>query len=56
MYSGQAEAFGILAVITFLSHYISYYSNPIPATKIQCFCDSLGIITALANMQQEKLL
>jgi len=25
MYSGQAEAFGILAATTFLSHYISYY-------------------------------
>jgi len=52
MYSGQAEAFGILAATIFLSHYISYYCNPIPAMQIQ---NNIGVVTTLANLQKDTI-
>jgi len=39
MHSGHAEAFGILAALTFFCSYIACY-DPLPdTTAIQCFCD-----------------
>jgi len=50
IYSGQAEAFGLLVVITFLTSYISSFDTPIPSTIVECFCDNMGVITTLTNM------
>jgi len=52
IYSGRAEAFGLLAAITFLTQYISTFDTPIPPTTVECFCDNLGVITTLTNMQE----
>jgi len=45
MHSGRAEAFSILAALTFIQHYLSCYP-PVPATTtLTCYCDNLGVIT-----------
>jgi len=50
-HSGRAEAFGLLAALTFLSYYLSCYA-PVPETaKVQCFCDNLGVITNIESNQ-----
>jgi len=54
MYSGRAEAFRLLAAIIFLTSYISTFATPIPPTNVDCFCDNLGIITMLTNLQETK--
>jgi len=51
MYSGRAEAFGLLAALTFLQHYItSYGPDRFSDSTINCYCDNLGIITTLTEM------
>jgi len=52
MYSGRAEAFGLLSAIIFLVSYILSFANPIPPTTVGCFCDNLGIITTLTQLQE----
>ncbi len=50
-HSGRAEAFGILAALTFLRYYLSCYA-PVPDTAIvQCFCDNMGVITNIESSQ-----
>ncbi len=56
MYSGHVEAFGIFAALTFLQYYLSCYDTPPPSTKITCFCNNIGVITMLTNMQSELIL
>jgi len=48
---GQAEAYGLLATITFLSYYINCYNTPIPTIMITCYCDNIGVINTLTSMQ-----
>jgi len=55
MHSGHAEAFSILTAIIFLSHYILYYNNNIQATMICCYCNNMGMVTSLTNLQQEQI-
>jgi len=55
IYSGWAEAFGLLAAITFLTSYISTFDTPIPPTTMDCFFDNLGVITTLTNMQENTV-
>jgi len=49
IHSGCAEAFGILAALTFLSYYLSCY-DPLPyETPLTCFCDNIGVITNILS-------
>jgi len=53
MYSGRAEAFGVLAAILFLQYYLSCYQQDIPPSNITCYCDNLGVITNLIELRNE---
>jgi len=51
MYSGQAEAFGLLAGLTFLQYYISCYTpERFTPSMLYCFCNNLGVITNITEM------
>ncbi len=51
IYSGRAEAFGLLAGLMFLHHYIqSYEPQRFHANQLQCYCDNNGVITNVQNM------
>jgi len=46
IYSGRAEAFGLIAGLTFLQHYVeSYKPSQFHASPLYCFCDNLGVVT-----------
>ncbi len=46
IYSGRAEAFGLLAGLTFLQHYIdSYGKTNFQNAPLHCYCDNAGVIT-----------
>ena len=46
MYSGRAEAFGLLAALLFLAHYIESFEPPtFRDSPIDCYCDNIGVIT-----------
>jgi len=51
IYSGCAEAYGILAAITFLQYYLQIFETTIPRTTIRCFCDNMGVLTNLKELQ-----
>jgi len=55
MYSGCAEAFGIFAAILFLQYYLSYFPTLSQVNPITCYCDNLGAITTLTNMQTQTI-
>ncbi len=55
IYSGRAEAYGILAAITFLQYYLQTFDAIIPRTKIRCFCDNMGVLTNLKELQQKHI-
>ncbi len=56
MHSGHAEAFGMLAALIFLKHYIqSYGPNRFEDTLICCFCDNIRVTTMLTNMQNATI-
>jgi len=51
IYSGRAEAFGLIAGLTFLHYYISCYgANRFQEADLNCFCDNLGVITNVETM------
>jgi len=50
-YSRHAEAYGLLATITFLCFYVNCYDNQIPIQTSQCYCDNSGVITNLTKMR-----
>jgi len=51
LYSGRAEAFGLIASLTFLSHYVaSYGPENFNTSKLDCFCDNLGVITNVTKL------
>jgi len=55
MHSGRAEAFGILAALTFIQYYLSCYT-PLPdATTLTCFCDNLGVITNINTYRDDAI-
>jgi len=55
MHSGRAEAFGILAAVTFIHYYLSCY-DPVPATTIiTCYCDNLGVITNINSYRNDAI-
>jgi len=55
MHSGRAEAFGLLAALLFLRHYITCY-DPLPAdTTINCFCNNIGVIMTIILMQDDNI-
>jgi len=57
MFSGRAEAFGILAGLLFLSYYISCYQpDHYDGTTIHCFCNNQGIITNVTDLHQNHIL
>jgi len=46
IYSGRTEAFGVLAGLTFLHHYIvSYEQTSFQTAPLHCYCDNAGVIT-----------
>jgi len=57
MHSGHAEAFGMLAALTFLHHYIHSYYDPtmFEETSISCYCDNNGVITTISEMQTSTI-
>jgi len=57
IYSGQAEAFGLLAGLTFLQHYLdSYERTQFRPTLLTCYCDNLGVITNVNELLQTSIL
>jgi len=50
MYSGRAEAFGLYAAILFFQYYLSCYDTRPHHATMSCFCDNLGLITNLNNL------
>jgi len=53
MHSRRAEAFGILAALIFIQHYLSCYP-PVPAsTTLTCYCDNLGVITNVNSFRDD---
>jgi len=55
MYSGHAEAFGLLTAFIFLEYYITCFDYPTLNATIRCFCDNLGDITMLINMKETTI-
>jgi len=55
IYSGRAEAYGLLAATLFLSYYVTCYDEPFPPATIKCFCDNSGVITNLCDLQSGQL-
>jgi len=55
MYSGRAEAFGLLAATLYLKYYLSCYTHEVPATTIPTYCDNLGVINMLTDMQNDTI-
>jgi len=57
IYLGRAEAFGLLASLTFLQHYIQRYGcHLFPESPLQCFCDNLGLITTITDMMTPMII
>jgi len=55
MHSRRAEAFGILAALTFIQYYLSCYT-PVPeAMTLTCFCDNLGVITNINTFRDDEI-
>jgi len=50
IYSGRAEAYGLLAAITFISYYVLCYEEQFPSTTVKCYCDNAGVITNLNSL------
>jgi len=51
IYSGRAEAFGLIVGLTFLQYYISCYGqHTFHETALQCFCDNIGVITNVMTL------
>jgi len=55
MHSGRAEAFGLLAALTFLSHYLSCYDTLPDDTKLIGFCNNSGVITNITSQCDCKI-
>ncbi len=53
MYSGRAEAYGLLAAVTFLQYYLNTFDTTIPRTSIRCFCDNAGVLTNLLDIRKQ---
>jgi len=55
MHSGWAEAFGLLATLMFIQHYLSCY-DPLPdVATMKCFCDNLGVITNILAFHANEI-
>jgi len=55
IYSGRAEAFGLLAALLFLQHYItSYGPEQFTDSPLKCFCDNAGVITNVTDLLSHK--
>jgi len=50
-YSGHAEAYEILAALTFLAFYVKCYDHLIATQTIPCYCNNSGVITNLMSMR-----
>jgi len=51
MYSGRAEAFGLLAGLLFIEHYIaSYEPAQFNDSPLKCFCDNAGVINNVSDL------
>jgi len=51
IYSSRAEAFGLLAGLMFIQHYIESYEPPqFSNSQLTCFCDNAGVITNISEL------
>jgi len=51
IYSGRAEAFGVLAGLLFLQHYITSYDlTQFTDSPLTCFCDNAGVINNVNDL------
>jgi len=56
MHSGQAKAFGMLAALLFMQHYVNSYGPEQFTTRLlQCFCNILGLITNTMTMLSQTI-
>jgi len=51
IYLGRAEAFVLIAGLTFLRHYVaSYAPSNFKATPLCCYCNNLGVVTNITAL------
>ena len=56
IYSGRAEAFGVLAALLFLQHYIkSYEPTQFTDSPLTCYCDNAGVINNVNDLLSIKI-
>jgi len=56
MHSGRAEAFGVLAALLFLRHYIQSFGNQVfSATTIKGYCDNSGVVTTITDISNSTI-
>jgi len=56
MHSGQAEAFGVLAALLFLHHYIqSFGPHLFPETTIKGYCNNSGVVTTITDISNSTI-
>jgi len=56
MHLGHAKAFGMLAALMFLQHYIISYDNAaFAAALISCYCDNNSVITTISEMRTSQI-
>jgi len=53
MHSGRAKAYGILAALIFIQHYLSCYPPVLASTTLTFYCDNLGVITNINSFWEE---
>jgi len=57
MHSGRAEAFGVLAALTFLRYYVqSYGPHLFSQSTIQCYCDNQGVVTTASDLRTATII
>jgi len=57
IYSGRAKAFGLLAGLIFLNHYMeSYDHGHFCETLLHCFCNNMGVLTHVTDLLKPSTL
>jgi len=56
MYSGRAEAFGVLTAIHFLQFYARCFQPMTPVMTVDCYCDNMGVILTLQSLKPKAVM
>jgi len=57
IYVGRAEAFGLIAGLTFLKYYLECYGHALfSESPLHCFCNNLGVITNVSKLLMPHIL